>query len=81
MRDLPRHLTGFFVLLLAFGIVAGMFHWPIPEGNAEVALVVLGVAIGWAGSVVAYHFGTSEGSKSKTDLLTRRGDYDDDGTG
>ena len=80
MKDLPRHLTGFFVLLLAFGIVAGMFHWPIPEGNAEVALVVLGVAIGWAGSVVAFHFGTSEGSKSKTDLLTRRGDDDDDGT-
>ena len=72
INELPRHLTGCAVLLLAFGIVAGMFHWPIPEGNAEVALVVLGVAIGWAGSVVAFHFGTSEGSKRKTDLIASK---------
>lgn len=69
MKDLPRHLVGASVLLLACGIVAGLFLLEIPVGNQEVALVVLGVAIGWAGSVVNYHFGTSEGSNRKSQIL------------
>lgn len=69
--SIARHVIGGVVMLLAFGIVAGLFLLEIPAGNAEVALVVLGVAIGWAGSVVNFHFGTSEGSKTKTDIIER----------
>ena len=58
------------VILLAIGIVAALFLFEIPKGNAEVALVVLGVAIGWAGNVVQFHYGTSEGSKTKTTLMS-----------
>lgn len=68
-----RNVVGLFILGLALGIVAGLFLLPIPAGNAEVALVVLGVAIGWAGNVVQFHFGTSEGSKSKTALMSKDG--------
>ena len=64
-----RHVVGLTVLLLAIGIVVGLFLLEIPQGNAEVALVVLGVAIGWAGSVVQFHYGTSEGSKTKTKIM------------
>jgi hypothetical protein len=59
-------------MLLAFGIIAGLFLIPIPESNGEVALVVLGVAIGWASNVVNYHFGTSEGSTRKTDIMNEK---------
>ena len=72
LKDLPRHLVGLAVMVLAFGIVAGLFLVSIPPSNAEVALVVLGVAIGWAGSVVNYHFGTSEGSSRKQAILDKR---------
>lgn len=71
MKNAPRHLVGAAVMLLAFGIVAGLFLVEIPASNEEVALVVLGVAIGWAGSVVAFHFGTSEGSSRKQELLDK----------
>lgn len=64
-----RHIIGVCVLLLAIGIVAALFLLEIPAGNAEVALVVLGVAIGWAGNVVQFHYGTSEGSKRKDDIM------------
>lgn len=67
--DTQRLLVGACVILLSIGIVAGLFLFEIPKGNAEVALVVLGVAIGWAGSVVQYHFGSSEGSSRKTGIL------------
>lgn len=66
-----RHVIGVAVLLLAVGIVAALFLLEIPQGNAEVALVVLGVAIGWAGNVVQFHYGTSEGSKAKSKLFEK----------
>ena len=70
---IARHIIGCLVMMLAVGIVAALFLVEIPAGNAEVALVVLGVAIGWAGSVVNYHYGTSEGSKTKTRMLGEGG--------
>lgn len=68
-NQIPRWAIGAAVMLLAFAIVAALFLIELPPGNREVALVVLGVAIGWASSVVQYHFGTSEGSSRKTDLM------------
>lgn len=62
-------VVGFVVMALAIGIVAGLFLLEIPLGNRDVAMVVLGVAIGWAGSVVSYFFGSSSGSARKTDIL------------
>lgn len=72
MKQLPRNIVAALVMLLAFGIIAGLFLIPIPDSNGEVALVILGVAIGWAGSVVNYHFGTSEGSTRKTDIMNEK---------
>jgi hypothetical protein len=59
-------------MLLAFGIIAGLFFVPIPGTNEQVAYTILGIAIGWAGSVVNYHFGTSEGSTRKTDIMNEK---------
>lgn len=69
MKQLPRNIVAVAVMLLAFGIIAGLFLVPIPDSNGEVALVILGVAIGWAGSVVNYFYGTSQGSTTKTDMM------------
>ncbi len=62
-------LVGGAVMLLAVGIVVALFTLELPPGNREVALVVLGIVIGWGGAVVNYHFGSSQGSKRKTELL------------
>lgn len=70
--DVPRHIVGACVLAIAAGIIALLFLQPLPQGNHEVALVVLGIAIGWATNVVNFHFGTSEGSKTKTKLMATR---------
>ena len=64
--------VGIIVMGMAVGIVAGLFALELPEGNREVALVILGTAIGWAGSVVNYHFGSSSGSARKTDMLAEK---------
>ena len=59
-------------MAVAVMIIALLFFVPLPAGNHEVALVVLGIAIGWAGNVVSFHFGTSEGSSRKTNMLMTR---------
>lgn len=69
LKGIAGGLVGFAVMLLAIGIVTGLFVHELPEGNREVALVILGTVIGWAGAVVNYHYGSSEGSKRKTDML------------
>ena len=72
MKQLPRNIVAALVMMLAFGIIAGLFFVPIPDSNGEVALVILGVAIGWAGSVVNYFYGTSQGSSEKTDMINEK---------
>lgn len=70
--EVPRHVTGAAVMALATLVIVLLFLQPLPEGNHEVALVVLGIAINWASNVVNFHFGTSEGSKTKTKLMADR---------
>ena len=74
MKSMPRHIVGIAVMLIAVGIIGLLFFVPLPDGNREVALVVLGVAIGWASSVVTFHYGSSEGSKEKSQMLATRPD-------
>jgi hypothetical protein len=69
MKNVSRNMVGAFAMGAALGVLFGLFRIEIPEGNREVALVALGVALGWAGTVVNFHYGSSEGSKAKTDLL------------
>lgn len=65
MSNLPRNVIGAFVLVLACVLMAGLFLVEIPDGNREVALVAFGIALGWGGAVVQFHFGSSDGSKRK----------------
>lgn len=71
-KGVSTAMVGVVVMLLAVAIVMGLFRLELPEGNREVALVILGTVIGWASSVVNYHYGSSEGSKRKTDMLVTR---------
>lgn len=72
MKDLPRHLVGATVMLIAALLIVGLFFAEIPEGNRDIAMVLLGIAMGWGGAVVQFHFGSSEGSKEKTNMLATR---------
>lgn len=69
MTDLPRHLVGLAVMLLAAAVIGALFVLKIPPTNSEIAFMVLGAVMTWAGSVVQFHFGSSQGSKDKTEHL------------
>lgn len=65
MNDIPRHFVGAAVMFLCGTMIAALFFVEIPEGNRDIAMVLLGIGMGWGGSVVQFHFGSSEGSKRK----------------
>ncbi len=57
-------VVGFFVILylLVMNIV--------PESNREVLNILLGALVGSFGSIVQYFYGSSQGSREKTDLMS-----------
>lgn len=65
MTELPRHIVGGCVIALCAAMIAALFFVEIPEGNRDIAMVLLGIGMGWGGAVVQFHFGSSEGSKRK----------------
>ena len=65
MTELPRHIVGVAVIALCTAMIAALFFVEIPEGNRDIAMVLLGIGMGWGGAVVQFHFGSSEGSKRK----------------
>lgn len=69
MNRIFSAVVGCLVMFLAVGIVAALFTFELPPGNREVALVILGTVIGWAGAVVSHEFGSSAGSARKTEIM------------
>ena len=65
MSDFPRHLIGAIVMLLCAVMMGALFFIEIPPGNRDIAMVLLGIGMGWGGAVVQFHFGSSDGSKRK----------------
>ncbi|SLK03690.1 hypothetical protein [Novosphingobium mathurense] len=70
-RSIFGYIIGAIVMILTVGIVAALFTHELPQGNREVALVILGTVIGWASTIVGHEFGSSVGSKDKTALLAK----------
>ena len=65
MNEIARAGLGLLVILMCAAITAALFKFEIPDGNRDIAMVLLGVVLGWGGAVVHFVFGSSEGSKRK----------------
>jgi len=70
--DMRKFLTAFACLLI-LTISLLLFFKAIPEGNQDVAHVVLGAAISYVGLTFNYYLGTSQSSNDKDKLLNGKG--------
>ena len=52
MTEGPRHIVGAAVIALCTAMIAALFFVEIPEGNRDIAMVLLGIGMGWGGAVV-----------------------------
>lgn len=64
-----RHILGGFVVSAFAGAMAALFLLPVPSGNHDLIVFMLGQLSGFAGAVVSFHYGSSQGSKDKSALL------------
>jgi steroid 5-alpha reductase family enzyme len=58
-----------FGMLFVFVIL--LFFVTIPTGNSEIVYMTFGTFIGIVGTVAAFYFGSSSGSKEKSDGIMR----------
>jgi hypothetical protein len=71
MRDwTPNILAGIFIggyLYSLYGVLSGSIT--IPEGNKEIAYILMGVLTASVTQIMNYFYGSSSGSKKKTSVL------------
>ena len=64
-KDKLTPLLAVLIILSAFTFVGALMFISIPESNRGIVLTVLGLVIGYAGNVVTFYFGSSQGSRLK----------------
>ena len=71
-------IDNIFTYVLASSIVVGFFALlyllivkSVPETNSEVLNMTIGALIGCFTAIVGYYFGSSKGSKEKTDIIAK----------
>jgi len=64
-------VIGFFLLLLS------LVKFEVPPENKDILNIVVGALIGCFTSVVGYFFGSSKGSKEKTQIIANSRNKDD----
>jgi hypothetical protein len=69
--DIMAFLVGCTVMGCFVGITWALIKIPIPAENRDSLSILLGIIAGGVGSLVGYYFGSSKGSKQKTDLIDK----------
>ena len=62
-------ILGFFVVFASFILMIFLGFKAIPPENRDIFTLGLGVFLAMAKGIVHFNFGSSEGSKAKTELL------------
>lgn len=64
-------ILGGSVVLMLFLVIWGLFFVRIPPENKETLTLVLGALLTSATAVIAFYFGSTQGSKDKTNIFKR----------
>jgi hypothetical protein len=64
-----KHVTGLVILMMFSVVIYALAFKVIPETNREIFVHTLGIVEGAVITIVTYYYGSSSGSKRKTELL------------
>lgn len=68
-EEAQRLIFGLLGFMLAGGVIAGVLSPLVPTDKEAIANVILGNVLSWPAIVLAFHYGSSSGSKAKGKLL------------
>lgn len=72
LQDGTPQVLAFVVTLGFFGVVGAAMIWGLPEHGQDALLILLGALSGAWTAVMSYYFGSSAGSRQKTEILSRK---------
>jgi len=75
MKDIGNifmYALGAIVVIGFFFLMAFLIKFEIPKANENILHLVIGALIGSFTSVVGFFFGSSKGSKDKTELIAKK---------
>lgn len=64
-----KHVTGVVILILFSIVIYSLAFRVIPEGNREIFVHSLGIVEGAVITIVTYYYGSSSGSKAKSETI------------
>ena len=67
--NVARLVLSFFAVAILVLLIHILSTKPMPDGNENVLMVLVGIAASQTNAVFTYFFGSSEGSRRKTDML------------
>lgn len=70
IREVAFYILAVVVLSLCSVISVSLMTRAIPPENVQAVSIMLGLVLGWGGSVVGYFYGSSKGSSDKTEAMT-----------
>ncbi len=70
-KELYMYALGALVVAGFFFILFIIFRAALPEGNKEIAYLVIGALVAKFGDVVNYFFGSSKGSADKNEMMRK----------
>lgn len=75
MIDVRMRATFGIITFTVVGLIVALVLSPfVPADKEAISNVILGNALGWPAIILAYYFGSSSGSKEKTELMAARPD-------
>jgi hypothetical protein len=73
-RDMMRNCLGGFIAGSFIGALAALYLFPVPDGNKDLIVFMLGQLSGFMGAVISYNFGTSKSSADKNAVIAGMAD-------
>jgi hypothetical protein len=68
-RDINQYALAWVIVIGFFSLVCILIFKPLPQDSSGVVFMLFGALSAGFGSVIGYFFGSSKGSKEKTELL------------
>jgi len=68
-KEIAKYILGGIIVVGFFALLILLVCKNVPEGNTEMLYMVVGALIGAFVTVVGFHYGSSQGSADKNDII------------
>ena len=69
VKEIYLYVLGGIIILAFMVLLALLIFQAIPEPNSELLYLAVGALIGYVGAVITFFYGSSLGSKEKTQIM------------